>query len=125
MDTKKVLKTTLTTLLAIALIFGSGIGIAKAASNAYCTLTGGMESANKAAASMKNNTGTKRYGTVTIQTKTGTVLSSNSDSINPEKSMYTSYTGATKYDTIYASCLIRKDWTPQSGVASTLKIRIK
>ena len=119
MDTKKVLKTTLTTLLAIALIFGSGIGIAKAASNAYCTLTGGMESANKAAASMKNNTGTKRYGTVTIQTKTGTVLSSNSDSINPEKSVYT------KYNTIYASCLIRKDWTPQSGVASTLKIRIK
>ena len=55
MDTKKVLKTTLTTLLAIALIFGSGIGIAKAASNAYCTLKGGMESANKAAASMKNN----------------------------------------------------------------------
>ena len=125
MNKKRILKTTLTTLLAIALIFGSGIGIAEAASNAYCTLTGGLESANKAAASMKNNTGAKRYGTVTIQSKIGTALSANSDSINPGKSVYTSYTGATKHDVLYASCTIRKDWTPQSEVASTLKIRIK
>lgn len=113
--------------LAVVALLMASTNIVSAATNAYLTVTGNMESPGKATAMIKNNTGTKRYGTIKIGTGSygNIVVKSKSASLNPSSSINVSVTNANQYTHLYALGIIDKQWNPESGEASRLLIKIK